>query len=166
MKRASLILMTIVLLGCGSNDKEQSIVKEHQNTIDASAAVSNWQYYDAIFPSAKCTSPTKFNFKTPFDEKDGSTISLCLLAKESGNSVSFAVSKGLFVETDLRISFDEKEFKSYKTEVGSKGDIIFLHEPKILNEIKAAKKLIVEVVFWGEPAREIEFNIEGLKWDY
>lgn len=110
-------------------------------------------------------------FASPYD--GGVTASL-VIRKKDGLDIMFRISKGQIItsvddsENRCRIKFDDESPKSYgfTTAADYSSDVIFFTSTStLLKKIKKAKKMIVEVQFYQEGNRQIEFNVEGLKWD-
>lgn len=94
-------------------------------------------------------------------------------SKRGGKEIMFAIPKGQIHldgegvgEGMIRIRFDEQAPKSIRATAPSEGapNFIFLHG-NLIQPMKKAKSLRIEVAFYREGRNTFDFEIDGLKWD-
>lgn len=138
---------------------------------------NNWSYSEHVdkMTSKKVYSATSkannlLDFEFPYD---GGSIATIVIRKNNSTDVMLNVSKGQFKSNysggTIRARFDDNPAKSYKTSPASDGssDVLFiLNESNFIANIKRSKKLLIEAEFYREGNRQIEFNIENLKWNH
>lgn len=119
------------------------------------------------FASVEATEELEFKF--PYD--GGSIATLTIRNKDNNNDIYLHVSKGQFNRGydggDLRIKFDDNPPHNYSFSSASDGssDLIFINATKgIISKLKVSKKVIIEVEFFNEGIRQIEFDVQGFKW--
>lgn len=83
------------------------------------------------------------------------------------------VSKGQFNRTfqggEARIAFDGKSPNTYSfsaAENGRANIIFFDDEAKLIAKMKAAQKMRIDVDFYAQGKRSIEFNTASLAWNH
>ncbi|GAB3768206.1 hypothetical protein GCM10028818_02220 [Spirosoma horti] len=120
---------------------------------------------------AVLASPTVLNFDFPYT--GGSTATLTLRHKNSLAYVYLEVSKGQFNRSfqggNASIRFDGKAPVRYSLSAAENGraNIVFFDSPeKLISQIKAAGKMVVDVEFDGQGKRHIEFTTRGLSWNH
>ena len=82
--------------------------------------------------------------------------------------VFLSISKGQITSKTVKIKFDQNQPKQYSisfaTEASS--NIIFLHsEADIINKLKSSKIMMIELEFINKDIRQINFDVEGFKWN-
>jgi hypothetical protein len=109
-----------------------------------------------------------------FPYNGGSTGSIIIRKHpRHGKDVIFKVSKGQLLcdisdGCSVSVRFDDKPARQvHATEPADhSSDTLFLSGyDRLVNEIKASKKMIVEATFYQNGARTYEFEVEGLNWD-
>ena len=120
---------------------------------------------------AVLASPTILNFDFPYT--GGSTATLTLRHKNSLAYVYLEVSKGQFNRSfqggNASIRFDGKPPVRYSLSAAENGraNIVFFDSAqKLINQIKGARKMVVDVEFDGQGKRHIEFVTRGLTWNH
>jgi len=107
-----------------------------------------------------------------WSHKGGATATFTVRKKEGENDIYLQVSKGMFNSNGsyanmLRIRFDDgQSFRvSYSRPSDNSSNTIFLGSvPTILNKLKKAKKMRIEVEFYMDGTRVIEFDVAGFTW--
>ncbi|GAB3725627.1 hypothetical protein [Spirosoma lituiforme] len=120
---------------------------------------------------AAINSPTVLNFDFPYE--GGSTATLTIRQKNDVSYVYLEVSKGQFNRSfqggNASIRFDDKPPVRYSLSAAENGraNIVFFDSPqKLINQLKGAQKMIVDVEFHGQGTRHIEFLTSGLSWNH
>ncbi len=148
---------------------------ERLNGVDVNA-VSNWDYSndeDKMGTRIKtATSTAKEVLEFDFPYQGGSIAYFTIRRKGGQTDMYLRVSKGQFIantydESTCRIRFDQGKPVTFGILPAAdySSDIIFFEsEQAILKRIRKAKKIVVEVEFYKEGKRQIEFDVNGLKW--
>ena len=111
------------------------------------------------------------NFQFPYD--GGVTSTLTVRKKRGQTDIYFRVSEGQIMAANsydggtIRVKFDDEKPMTLGVSGASdhSSDIIFLDSTtKILNKLKTAKKVVLEVEFFNEGKHQIEFKVDGLEW--
>lgn len=189
------VLFIFWLLGkCdGSNeitaDQIIASASKQQNTTNAAtvalsvdtgevAPVSKWVYSDE---EDKMTSKKKYYavltandelvFDFPYD--GGSVASLMIRRKRGEDNALLKVSKGQFIHDyeggSIKVRFGNSKPSTYAISRPSdqSSDLVFIdNASRFISNLKKYKKLLIEAEFYNEGVRQIEFNIEGFKWDH
>lgn len=120
---------------------------------------------------AAINSPTVLNFEFPYE--GGSTATLTLRHKNDLAYVYLEVSKGQFNRSfqsgTASIRFDGRPAVRYSLSAAENGraNIVFVDSPqKLINQIKGARKMVVDIEFYGQGTRHIEFTTGGLSWNH
>lgn len=117
-------------------------------------------------------SDEKLSFNSPYG--GGSTATLGVRKTPAyGSDVTISVDRGQFKcssfnNDQVSVRFDDRPIEKYICHEPSDGrlDVIFLTPfSKFLRNIKLSKKVIIEVEFFQNGVRQIEFNSSNLKWD-
>jgi hypothetical protein len=188
MGRNFIIAMAAVVAigtaGCGGKKEGEAKTGTEAAAANASDAkpekAENWKYSENVDKMtsekrffAEVKSTTKINFDFPYE--GGSTFTLTVRQIEKKNNVLLSVSKGQFMtsisgdEETLKIKFDEEKPMTVKYTSPSDGssDVIFIKsEDEIISKLKNAKHIIIETEFYQAGNKQIEFNVEGLKWEH
>lgn len=169
---------------CSGNDAKLATESASSTTSESPATtdvpkpaepVSNWSYNEfedkmgAKLKTATVTASELLQFEFPYN--GGSEATITLRKKGGTTDIALRVSKGQFNTSidggTARIRFDSGQPKTYSW-VGpsdNSHDVIFFNSEKsIINNLKKAKKIVVEVEFYSAGNRQIEFNVDGLKW--
>lgn len=143
--------------------------KPNQNAI-------HWQYSvteDKMGETTKLAevqSPDILEFSSPYS--GGSISTLVVRKSNSGTDIFYTISNGQIVSAsvvdggNVRVKFDDKKPEFIDANMASDGssDIIFLHpEEELLKDIRGAKKMVLEVEFYQNGIKQIEFDVSGLK---
>lgn len=179
------IILGAFIRGCGKPANQTSGLSD-LTEIDSSSVVSDvedpgksWQYSE---DEDKMTSKTTYFaqvkakelllFGSPYD--GGSIATLVLRNKGRVNNVYFSVSKGqmltrTYESTSYRIRFDDKPMKRYSFTAPSDGssNLAFIDEANaFIAKAKKSKKVIIEIEFYQEGLRAIEFDVSNLNWPH
>jgi hypothetical protein len=113
----------------------------------------------------------QLQFSAPYD--GGITVSIILRNMEHKNDVVLQITKGQFMPSDLdgsiRIRFDKNKAETYyysDAADGSSTSIFIGNSAKFIRGIKNAHNTIIEVTFFNEGKRTIEFDTHNLKWNH
>lgn len=140
---------------------------------------SNWTYSEdedkltskkTYYASTEATELLNFDF--PYD--GGTTATLYVRTKSGLTDVFVKFSKAQLIidsydGSNFRVRFDKKPASTYMFTGASdhSSDITFLqNSTRFIKNLKASKKVIIELEFYKEGFRAIEFNVEGFKWNY
>ncbi len=142
------------------------------------ATTSKWSYQDTSDKMrgtkgriASIDANEELDFDFPFN--GGSTASLNLRRDRRGQNVYLRVSKGQFLcnsfsNSSVAVRFDGgpiKQFSCSDTADGS-SDTIFLNgESKFVSELKHAKHVTIEAMFFQAGAKQMSFDTAGLDWN-
>ncbi|WP_338876148.1 hypothetical protein WBJ53_10915 [Spirosoma sp. SC4-14] len=106
-----------------------------------------------------------------FPYNGGSVATLTIRKRESGTTVYIEVSKGQFNRSfqggKARIRFDRQSPVAYElvaAENGRANIVFFDAEQKLINQMKAAKEMVIDLDFAGQGVRQLLFKTAGLKW--
>lgn len=175
-------VVAIGTAGCGGKKEGDAKTGTEAAAASASDAKSSsskgWNYSEKVdkmssetnyFASIDANEKLKFDF--PYD--GGSVATITVRNKNKENEILLSVSKGQFnskIENNtVKIKFDdEKAIEVPYTEPSSgSSDVIFIGtEKEVIAKLKTAKKVLVEAEFYNEGNRQMEFNVEGFKWEH
>ncbi len=120
---------------------------------------------------ASTISPTLLQFDFPY--AGGSMATLTIRKRDSGTHVYIQMSKGQFNRSfqggKARIRFDGNAAITYgvsAAENGSANIIFFDQEQVLINKMKRARNIVVDIEFAGQGSRQIEFQTAGLTWNH
>ena len=120
--------------------------------------------------SIEATEPLEFDF--PYD--GGSIATLVVRKKPRETDVYITFSKAqLMIDSYegslFRVRFDEKPASSYSflAAADHSSDIAFVENTsRFINNLKKSNKVIVEMEFYQDGRRAIEFNVKGFEWKH
>ncbi|WP_018622394.1 hypothetical protein [Spirosoma luteum] len=137
----------------------------------------NWQYEKTVNQAgetiykATLGSPTVLQFGFPYT--GGSTAALTIRQRQQQATVYLQVANGQFNRSfqggHVRIRFDDKPAVTYAYSAAENGSatIIFFDEAgRLIRQLKAARRMVIEVGFYGQGNRQIEFRTAGLVWSH
>lgn len=179
MKKIFFILAAMAFVSCSSNDKSTS---KSDSTASAKPVEdkpsSAWHYQtdtDKMTSKqrfyAQVDATNKLQFEFPYS--GGSTGSI-IVRNTNGkrNEITIYIDKGQFQSGEdhgVNVKFDTGSPIAFKSSEPSDGstDLIFLEPAKtFVSHLKKAKKVIVQADFFEGGTKEMEFDVEGLKWDH
>ncbi len=141
------------------------------------ASAGSWTYQEVVDKAgdqvfkASITSPRLIEFDFPY--AGGSTVTLTIRKRVSGTNVYIEVSKGQFNRSfqggAASIRFDSNppvKHALLAAENGRANILFFDSEQTLINRIKAARNMTVELDFAGQGKRQIEFKTAGLRWNH
>ncbi|TWP30528.1 hypothetical protein ETU08_01850 [Apibacter muscae] len=189
MRVVSIILLTLTtILSCNKKtDKSvndsmviDSLPIEFQHSEEAKKQIdslNSWLYEDEVDKMgdsiyyAQLKSAENLNLDFPYEN---SYASLNIRNKQGKNDVIFSVTEGqikgyVYDGGTARIRFDnEKPFNiGYVGSSDGSSEVIFLQTPnKIIDKLKKSKRMVIEVEFYNNGNKQIEFNTEGLVWKH
>ncbi len=88
------------------------------------------------------------------------------------NEAVLSISKGQFLTgvngENIDVRFDSLKAETY--ECSGPADYstttLFINSPtKFIAELKKAKKLLIQAVFFDNGTQQMEFNVDGFKWE-
>ena len=148
-------------LAAATNNKYQWRYSEEKDPMTSAT-----KYYAQIF------STTWLSFQFPYN--GGSEVDMFIRNVDSQNEVILRVSKGQFLSSfgsssNIRMRFDQDKPISVGYNSASDGstDVIFLDNPnELIRSIKQAHSLIIEVAFYQEGNKHLEFAYQDFKWNH
>lgn len=191
-----LCLISLFIYGCDSEASKTSSLDSlavdtnkiadnasasHDSTKNAAdtMATETWHYSEE---EDKMTSTKKYfanidaneELIFPFPYDGGSTATIYIRNKEKENNVMLCVSKGQFLcnASDgcmIRARFDDNKPETFECSEPADYDTktIFINSAiRFIKKCKTSKKVILEATFYQAGSKQMEFNIEGLKWDH
>lgn len=165
------------MYSCGTDTG--TTTKESENAdVENSQLTSEWEYRESedkmgdVSKFAEIKSDDVLEFDFPYD--GGSESFITIRKKRDVTDLMYRVTKGQINAASsidggrIRVKFDNE--KPFETRVTGPSDystetIFFQNPKKIINKMKSAKKMVLEVEFFNEGNRQIEFNVDGLKWE-
>lgn len=146
-------------------------------TTSPAPGTTTWTYEQTIGKDGQTVykailaSPTVLNFDFPYT--GGSTATLTLRYKNSLTYAYLEVSNGQFNRSfqggNASIRFDGKAPVRYSLSAAENGraNIVFFDSPdKLIDQMKRARTMVVDVAFDGQGNRHIEFTTLGLRWNH
>ena len=167
-----------VVAGMVSGDKPVPVPATDSSASTAMDELHTWRYSekeDAMTSKTTTTATVGAKDELMFDfPYNGGSIAQILLRNKNGsNDVMLIVSKGQFNssidDNYVKIRFDDAPAKTYSYARPSDGssDTIFLNSTaEIIAKLKTSKRVIIEAEFYQEGLKQMEFNVEGLKWNF
>jgi hypothetical protein len=169
---------TAVAPDTASKAKADSI--EHAKATEAAANNKyQWRYSQETDPMtsgvkyyAQIYSTTWLSFQFPYN--GGSEVDLFIRNIDNQNELILRVSKGQFLSSfglssSVRIRFDQDQpiSVSYNSASDGSTDVIFLDDPdQLIQRIKKARNFIIEVAFYQEGNKHLEFAYQDFKWEH
>ncbi len=179
-----LILLTVAFASCGgpagtSSQTDSTAAKNSaSNSANDGQPKENWQYSQ---DSDKMTSKIKYfasadateqlQLKAPYD--GGVTATILVRNTTGANEVLLKISKGQFLASidgeNIQVRFDTAKAETYSS-VGPSdysSTILFISSSaKFIASLKKAKKLLIGAEMYDNGVQQMEFNVEGLKWNH
>jgi predicted membrane protein len=161
------------------HEEKQGIEKVETEVKQVKKTKYQWQYSQDTDPMtsderyfANIYSTTWLSFKFPYN--GGSEAYLVVRNMDGDNEVYLKVTKGQFISSYnysecLRIRFDsDKPIDVFYTSPSDgSSDLIFLDSPdELIKRIKKAKSFIIEVAFYQEGNKLLNFNYDDFVWDH
>lgn len=192
MKKILFLLGTVAIVSCNSNQKPANSTDTAKtdtaqktnaaNVSDKKADVDSSVMWKYETDTDKMTSKLKFfaiikstnqlNFAAPYD--GGSTAAITVRNQNKKNEVILSIDKGQFVcdvndGCAIKIRFDNDPAITCRgNEPSDYSSTTLFIDPasKIIMHAKKAKKMIVQAEFYQEGLQEMEFNVDGFKWEH
>lgn len=182
----SILIITIFTIACSNAPKNNTVVLPSVDTtalndFEAESLMNDrgpnkWEYktsVNAMGDESKVASIDAndlVNFDFPYN--GGSQGTILIRKKNNDLDIMFMISKGQ-IDTDYqgtytRVKFDGDKPKRYLMSESSdnSSDVIFFNNEKaLLEKIKKAKKMVVEVPFYQNGNVQFVFNVEKLEWN-
>lgn len=167
-----------------SNAPKKDSVHANNDSITTAPATgptdtpSSWTYSDE---GDKMTSKKNYyatvdanealDLKPPYDGPNTASVTV---RYKGGNNVYLSVTKGQFLANavdgqPIKVRFDSAKAETYDCQAANDGssNVIFISSAsKFIAHLKKAKKLLIEAEMYDNGTQEMEFNIDGLKWDH
>ena len=161
-----------------SAKRVEGVAKEPVSKQRTDTRSIKWQYKQTVnqegetIYKASLDSPTLLQFGFPYT--GGSTAALTIRQRQQQQAtVYLQVANGQFNRSfqggTVRIRFDGKPAVTYAYSAAENGSatIIFLDEAgKLIRQLKASQRMVIDVVFYGQGNRQIEFRTAGLNWNH
>jgi hypothetical protein len=177
------VLIIFIFIAFGSqkaeDKKSEGTTSKENGAVDGKEGKKEvWSYSENVDKMtnqkkyyAEVISTNKIEFEFPYN--GGSTFTIQIRNSGNGNEASLRVSKGQFLpsimnENTVKIKFDNNAAYdlNYGSEKTGKSDVIFLAmSDQFIQQMKTAKKLMIECEFFNEGKKIIDFDVEGLKWE-
>ena len=176
------LVIWMMFRSCTSNSS--SSYSSSKNVVDTATIpkeVNNktWQYFDqedkmtskkTYYALVEANELLEFDF--PYN--GGSTVTLTIRNKNGENNAYLSVTKGQMLTrsyetTSYRVRFDNQPLQYYPFVAPSdnSSDLAFINNTtKFIKNLKKSKKVIVELEFYQEGLRAIEFDVSNLKWNH
>lgn len=162
----------------GRSSGNTSLIESEQKINRATATgADKWVYKQTVgktgieLYTASIISADVLTFAPPFD--GGSTVALTIRKRDGNSTVLMGVSKGQFTSSfqggKVRVRFDNDPPVTYSFSAASDGatDILFFDvDQPLIDKIKSARKTVVDVGFYGQGTRQVEFRTAGLAWNH
>jgi len=193
MKKLLLFLPCVALfVGCSSNGqsgsgdssdtKKTDTTASKKSTTETKPATSStgaWTYStdtdkmtskQRYFAAVEATN--KLQFQAPYE--GGSTGTVTVRTQDAKNEVILTIDKGQFVcnmsdGCAINIRFDSDpaiKFTGSEPSDGSSTTLFIEEAAKFITQAKKAKKMIVQAEFYESGMQNMEFTIDGFKWDH
>lgn len=175
----SLILVTIGIYSCGTSTSSKTLTTDTAAVeVAEKKAPENWSYLEdtdkmtskSVY-HAQVNAREELEFKFPY--QGGAVASIYLRNRDNKSDAIFMISKGQFTGSfqgqAIRVRFDEEKPFTFNCSPSSDGDskVLFIDNTKgFITKLKSAKKVIVEAEFYNEGLRQMEFAVDGLKWEH
>lgn len=190
MKKILLLLAATAMVSCNSNQKSSGSDSSKTDTTKTTTTTTTTEKKTEVDPTswiyqadtdkmtsklsyfASINSTNKLQFAAPYD--GGSTASVTIRNKANENEVILTIDKGQFIcdvsdGCPVKVRFDSDPaitFQATEPQDGS-STVLFIHpETKFINHLKTAKKMIVEAQFYEEGMQDMEFTVNGFKWEH
>lgn len=163
-----------------ASDKAKADSIEHAKS-EAAAANNKyqWRYSEETDPMtsgkkyyAQIYSTTWLSFQFPYN--GGSEVDFFIRNVQGENEAILRVSKGQFLTSfdsgkNVRIRFDQDQpiTIGYNSASDGSTDVIFLDNPdEIIRHIKKSNSFLIEVAFYQEGNKHLEFAYRDFKWNH
>jgi hypothetical protein len=145
--------------------------------IDTAKSVS-WDFHedtnkmdDSKIYYADLASVNELSLQPPYDGDNSAHIKV---RKKGGeNNVILLIDKGQFVSgvdgTTIKARFDKNKPEIYEcsesTDYNSR--VLFINSAsRFISKLKKSKKLIIEATLYQDGNQQLEFNVDGFKWNH
>ncbi|KAB7732390.1 hypothetical protein F5984_00005 [Rudanella paleaurantiibacter] len=141
------------------------------------SSAAGWKYSQSqstagdITYRATLISTNMIEFSYPY--AGGTNVSLTIRKTKGDRYVYLEVEKGLFTRSfqngSAQVQFDGQKPIIYSLSAAANGraNIVFFEkEAKLIEQMKRAKNMVVNLSFAGQKPREIKFQIAGLRWNH
>ncbi|GAB2540356.1 hypothetical protein [Spirosoma aerophilum] len=169
--------LTLVNNSEQSQQPQQASSKKPTASYTLPPSAGKWLYEKRVDKTgstvykASNTSLNVLNFRFPYE--GGSSATLTLRHKNDLTYLYLEVSRGQFNRTfqggTARIAFDRKPAKNYSfsaAENGRANIIFFDNEATLVSQMKGAQKMAIDIEFYAQGRRTIEFSTADLSWNH
>ncbi|ADB37823.1 hypothetical protein [Spirosoma linguale] len=125
----------------------------------------------SIVYKASIASPTPLNFSFPY--AGGSVATLTIRHRNDDTFLYLEISRGQFNRTfqggSARIAFDNQPARNYSFSAAENGraNIIFFDDAaKLITQMKKAQRMTINVEFYAQGRRTIDFSTATLSWNH
>ncbi|PQL94279.1 hypothetical protein [Apibacter adventoris] len=182
MKKLLFLFSFILIVSCNKKHNTTQNANTHQATDSLNNGStkklnsSKWEYseeedkmgsknYYAIVKN-----PENLELEFPYNN---SYAYLCIRNLDGQNSLIFSVTEGQIDHNldggSIKVRFDsEKPFTvNFTTSPDLSSNYIYLNNSdKLIEKLKTSKKMVIEVLFFQNGIRQIEFNTANLVWNH
>jgi hypothetical protein len=121
---------------------------------------------------ASVFSPDMFDLKPMYNKE--AMVLLAVMHRPKEDLIILRATQGAFLHTDtstdsLRVRFDDnapEEFAYYAANSNKEGDILIEPAKKFIAKLKKSKRTVIEVTFYKNGVRQIEFHTANLVWNH
>ena len=120
---------------------------------------------------AELTANDELMFDFPYD--GGSVATLVIRKKRGAVNAILKISKGQFIHdyegSSIKVRFGNSKPSVYAISRPSdySSDVVFIdNASRLISNLKKYKKMLIEAEFYNEGLRQIEFNVEGFRWEH
>jgi hypothetical protein len=156
----------------------QPIVAQTSSTEPRTVAPSgNWRYTQSVDKMRDSTNRNAINYTTTildfkFPYNGGTIAALGVREKNHVEEVTLSVRPGQFqcngqLDDEVTVKFDNgglQKYKCFNTEDGAMTMIFLEDSSKFLTNLKNSKHLTIEVAFYQEGRKQLEFDTSNLQW--
>ncbi len=183
MKKALFIVAAFAFASCSSNSKSTktsdstATKSETAPKETVSKPATDWEYVtdtdkmtSKLRYFAKITATNRLQFESPYS--GGSTGAITLRNKDNKSEVILTIDKGLFLggeDHPINVRFDSDapvQFDANEPSDMNSTTLFIDPSAKFIKRIKTAKKMIVQAEFYESGRQQMEFNVDGLKWEH
>ena len=173
-----IVIFLVVTLSPDETPNNENSFNNQNNRIDNVIKDNVWEYSenedkinDSKMYHAILEAKDKIQLDFPYN--GGQIASLHVRNWNGENNVMFEISKGQIVSSSFRDNFIKIKFGDNKAQTytfskpaDGSSDVIFLDSPNsVIKNLKKASTTIMEVEFYQNGIRQIEFNTNGLVWN-
>ncbi|MCW3125507.1 MAG: hypothetical protein JWO03_1165 [Bacteroidetes bacterium] len=174
----AIAFFVIIALASG-DDKKTSSSSGSASAEDVKKPAENWSYESdtdkmtskvVYYGSTDAKEPVKLKF--PYE---GSEASLVIARKNNQSLAYFKVTKGQILAAnpvnggEIKVRFDSDQPETYQVSGPSdmSSETVFINSAdRFITRLKKSKTLLVEVEFFDNGTRQVEFNTSNFVWNH